>query len=103
MNLINNLINKGVYLHNKIERDNKLTNKNIDQKNFVITGIIEGYTRDQIIEDIENNGGLIKNSISVKIDYLIAGKKAGSKLDKANKIGIKILDKEGLMQLLQKT
>jgi DNA ligase (NAD+) len=61
------------------------------QKTVVITGTLETYTREQIESLIMAQGGKAGSSVSSKTDYLIAGEKAGSKLSKAQELGIKIL------------
>ncbi|MCD7803708.1 MAG: NAD-dependent DNA ligase LigA [Oscillospiraceae bacterium] len=67
---------------------------------FVITGTLPTYTRDEAKKLIEDNGGTVKSSVSKKTDYLVAGEEAGSKLTKAQELGIKIIDESGLMGLL---
>ncbi|MFA5916630.1 MAG: NAD-dependent DNA ligase LigA [Candidatus Gracilibacteria bacterium] len=63
-------------------------------KRFCVTGSFDGYTRDQIIEVIEKEGGEFIGSVSKKLDFLIAGKDAGSKLKKANDLGVKVVGLE---------
>ena len=60
-------------------------------KTLVVTGTLEKYTREEIEALIEQHGGRAANSISKKTDYLIAGEKAGTKLDKARKLGARII------------
>lgn len=60
-------------------------------KTFVITGALEGFTRSQAKARIEANGGKVTGSVSRKTDYLLAGEKAGSKLTKAQKLGVPVL------------
>ena len=60
-------------------------------KTFVLTGSLEKYTRDEASEIIENFGGKTSGSVSKKTDYVLAGDEAGSKLKKANDLGIKII------------
>lgn len=61
-------------------------------KTFVLTGILNSFTREEAEEKITNFGGNVTSSVSKKTDYVLAGEKAGSKLDKAKTLGIKILD-----------
>jgi DNA ligase (NAD+) len=61
-------------------------------KTFVLTGSLSNFTREEAEEKIINFGGNVTSSVSKKTDYVLAGEKAGSKLDKANELGIKILD-----------
>jgi DNA ligase (NAD+) len=58
---------------------------------FVITGTIEGVSRDELKEIILKNGGILTDSVSKNTDYLIVGTQPGSKLDKAQKSGVKII------------
>ena len=58
------------------------------------------FSREQLITKIERFGGQVKNTISKNIDYLIVGDKAGSKLEKAKKLGTNILKEEELLNLL---
>lgn len=69
-------------------------------KTFVLTGTLVGMTRDQAQKLIEDQGGKVTGSVSAKTDYVIAGEKAGSKLDKAQSLGIKILDEQQFLALL---
>ena len=61
-------------------------------KSFVITGTLPSLSRKAAKEYIQEHGGKVLNSVSAKTDYLLAGEKAGSKLDKANALGVAILD-----------
>ena len=60
-------------------------------KVFVVTGTLLNYTRDSIVEEIEKYGGKVASSVSKKTDFLLAGEKAGSKLEKAIKLGVQVL------------
>ena len=65
---------------------------------FVITGTIEGMTRDQVKKEVQDRGGKVLSSVSKKLDVLIAGDNAGSKYDKAQGFGIEIWDQEKLKE-----
>lgn len=67
----------------------------------VVTGTVEGYTRDSAKEAIIRRGGKSTGSVSKKTDFLVAGENAGSKLEKAEQLGVKILDAEGFAVLLR--
>lgn len=69
-------------------------------KTFVITGTLPTMTRDEAKELIQSAGGKVTGSVSSKTDYLVAGEKAGSKLIKAEKLEIEILDETALQNLV---
>jgi len=69
-------------------------------KTFVVTGTLPTLTRDEAKMLIEAAGGKVAGSVSKKTDYLIAGEAAGSKLDKAQQLGITVLDEAGLRALV---
>jgi DNA ligase (NAD+) len=69
-------------------------------KTFVITGTLDGLSREDAKAEIENRGGKVTSSVSKKTDYLVAGEAPGSKLDKANDLGVEVLDEAGLQKLL---
>ena len=66
-------------------------NEYIKGKVFVLTGTLDKYSRAGASEIIEKFGGRVSSSVSKKTDYVLAGAEAGSKLDKANKLGVKII------------
>ena len=63
---------------------------------FVVTGTLEGFTRDEVKEQLEALGAKVSGSVSAKTSALIAGAEAGSKLDKANEKGVPVLDEAAL-------
>ena len=69
-------------------------------KTFVLTGTLPNLSRDNAKEMIENAGGKVSGSISKKTDFVVAGTDAGSKLDKAQELGLMILDEAALIELL---
>ena len=69
-------------------------------KTFVLTGALEGYTRDAAAKLIEARGGRVSSSVSKKTDYVVAGSDAGSKLAKAESLGVTILDGEQFGSML---
>lgn len=68
------------------------TDSPIAGKTFVLTGTLPGYTRDEASAIIEAHGGKVTSSVSKKTDYVLAGADAGSKLEKAEKLGVKVID-----------
>jgi DNA ligase (NAD+) len=71
-------------------------------KTFVVTGTLEKYGRDEIEELITQLGGRAASSVSKNTDYVVAGEKAGSKLDKAKALGIPILTEDDFQKLVGK-
>ncbi|MGE3166107.1 MAG: NAD-dependent DNA ligase LigA [Planctomycetota bacterium] len=70
-------------------------------KTFVVTGTLESMTRDAALDAIRARGGRVSASVSTQTDYLVAGAKAGSKLAKAEKLGIEIVDEARFLELLK--
>ncbi|HWO35158.1 MAG TPA: NAD-dependent DNA ligase LigA, partial [Candidatus Acidoferrum sp.] len=69
-------------------------------KTFVLTGTLAHFTRDEAKKMIEEAGGKVTGSVSKKTDYVVAGADAGSKLDKAKDLGVKVIDEKEMHQLL---
>lgn len=69
-------------------------------KSFVLTGRLENFKRDEAAKEIEARGGIVKGSVSKKTDFVIVGEDAGSKLAKAEELGIKILSEEEFEKML---
>lgn len=66
---------------------------------FVLTGTLPAMTRDEARTMIESHGGKVTGSVSKNTDYVVAGEAAGSKLDKAQKLGVPVIDEAGLLDL----
>jgi DNA ligase (NAD+) len=70
---------------------------------FVLTGTLPTLSREQAKEIIESAGGKVSGSVSKKTSYIVAGEDAGSKLEKAQQLGVPILDEPGFIALLSTT
>ncbi|ENW3647336.1 DNA ligase (NAD(+)) LigA, partial [Neisseria gonorrhoeae] len=75
-------------------------NKAVAGKTFVLTGTLPTFKRDQAQALIEAAGGKVSGSVSKKTDYVVAGEAAGSKLEKANALGVSVLSEAELLTLL---
>ena len=96
--IINNIIEFGVKWDDQAQ--NVTNDQKLNQQTFVVTGTLENFSRDEIKELIENNGGKVSGSVSKKTSYVIIGDNPGSKADKAVELGVKIINEEQLMELL---
>jgi DNA ligase (NAD+) len=79
----------------KVERSDKLAGKTI-----VATGTLENFSREQIKEAIVKAGGRAASSVSKKTDFVLAGENAGSKLAKAEKLGVKVISEQEFMRMI---
>ena len=80
----------------KKQRGTKLSGKT-----FVLTGTLTNYTRDQAKKMIEDAGGRVSGSVSKKTDFVVAGSDAGSKLDQAKELGVKVIDEKEMEELVR--
>jgi len=69
-------------------------------KQFVLTGRLTSFTRDEARALIEARGGRVNSSVSKKTDYVVAGEEAGSKLDKAQELGVVVIDEAAFQKML---
>ncbi len=74
--------------------------KTLDGLTVVVTGSLAGFSRDEAKEAIVSRGGKAAGSVSKKTDFVVAGDNAGSKADKAEQLGVPILDEDGFRRLL---
>jgi DNA ligase (NAD+) len=70
-------------------------------KAFVLTGTLPTLKRNEAADRIKNAGGKLSGSVSKKTDFVVAGEEAGSKLDKARELGVKVIDEAALLALLE--
>lgn len=99
--LIERLAELGVNMETVQTEQNKNTSAKLDGLTFVITGTLEGMTRDEAKELILANGGKVASSVSKKTSCLLAGEKAGSKLTKAEDLGVRVISLDELNDLLK--
>jgi DNA ligase (NAD+) len=83
------------------EMSNKVINQQISGKTFVLTGTLKSMSRDEAKAKIKALGGDVSGSVSKNTDYVLAGEEAGSKLDKAQEIGVRILSEEEFLKMVQ--
>ena len=69
-------------------------------KTFVVTGTLESLSRSEATRAIESRGGRVTGSVSKKTDYVVAGEKPGTKLDRARELGVAVLDEEAFRAFL---
>ena len=81
--------------------DKKKISGQLSGKSFVITGTLSSMTRDEVRELIEKQGGKVASTVSKNIDILVVGKDAGSKLDKAKKLGIELWDEDKFFSIIK--
>jgi DNA ligase (NAD+) len=97
--LVEKLREKGV----RMEQDpseRRATGGPLEGKTFVLTGTLPSLTRDEAAAMIKAAGGKVTNSVSANTDYLVAGESPGSKLAKAEELGVEIVEEAGLRRLL---
>lgn len=83
------------------EKEIKLASETLSGQTFIISGVFEKFSRDELKDIIEQNGGKILSSISAKLSYLVAGDNMGpAKLEKAQKLNIPIISDEDLLKMI---
>ncbi len=97
---INRLRDAGVQME-LIEKENPNATEKLLGKIFVVSGVFENFSRDELKKAIEDNGGKVGSSISAKTDFVIAGENMGpAKLEKAQKLGVNIISESDFVNLL---
>lgn len=95
---INKLISAGV---NTVDNETgEIQDRRFSDMVFVLTGTLEGFTRSEASKIIESFGGKTSSSVSKKTDYVLAGSEAGSKLEKAQKLGIRIISEDKFKDMI---
>lgn len=98
--IMDRMIESGVRII--VEKDNdEPESLALGGKKFVLTGTLENMTRNDAKKAIQAAGGKVTGSISKNTDYLVAGESPGSKIDKAEKLGVQIIDEQELRKLLE--
>ena len=95
--LIESLKNAGVNMNSL----SVVTDARFDGKTFVLTGTLTSFTRAEASKIIENFGGKTSSSVSKKTSYVLAGETAGSKLDKANSLGVTVISEEQFKEMIK--
>lgn len=98
IDLINKLENAGV---NTTSLEEENTDNRFENKTFVLTGTLSKYTRDEAGNIIEKFGGKTSSSVSKKTSYVLAGEDAGSKLTKAQSLGIEVITEEQFEEMIK--
>ena len=94
------MLNEFKNLGFEFKNDNVLKTDELQGKTFVLTGTLTTMTRDEAGDKIKMKGGKTSSSVSKNTSYVVAGANPGSKLDKAEKLGVIILDEEGFLKLI---
>ncbi|HKK26052.1 MAG TPA: NAD-dependent DNA ligase LigA [Gracilimonas sp.] len=95
--IVNKLEKHGLQFEKEEE---ELASSVFEGKKFVLTGSLPTYTRKEATDLIEKHGGKTASSVSRNTDYVLAGESAGSKLDKANKLGVPVLDESQFREMI---
>ena len=93
---IQRLFEQGVTI---LEQESSALSANLKGLTFVLTGTLEHYTRPEMSELIEKHGGKVSSSVSKNTSFVLAGAEAGSKLDKAKALGVKIISEEDILKM----
>jgi len=97
--VIDRLMSAGVSL--KVSQTSEIRDGQLSGKTVVVTGTLESFTRQEAEAAIQKAGGRSSSSVSKNTDYVVAGNEAGSKLAKAEKLGITVLNNDQFKELLE--
>ncbi|MCK9478536.1 MAG: NAD-dependent DNA ligase LigA [Firmicutes bacterium] len=95
------IVNKLRFAGVELTYENNKSDNRFAGKTFVLTGTLPTFKREQAAAEIESRGGKVSSSVSKKTDYVVAGSEAGGKLAKAQELGIKIVDEDEFISMLQ--
>ena len=98
INLLNQLKSYGF----AFKKDIKTSKSYLSGNTFVITGTLDNYSRQDVVDILESDGGTVTTSVSKNTDYLIYGSKPGSKFEKAKTLGVQTLDETNFKELISK-
>ena len=98
INLLNQLKNYGF----AFKKDIKTSKSYLSGNTFVITGTLDNYSRQDVVDILESYGGTVTTSVSKNTDYLIYGSKPGSKFEKAKTLGVQTLDETNFKELISR-
>ena len=98
INLLNQLKNYGF----AFKKDIKTSKSYLSGNTFVITGTLDNYSRQDVVDILESYGGTVTTSVSKNTNYLIYGSKPGSKFEKAKTLGVQTLDETNFKELISK-
>ena len=91
-----------IYITKDSLSEKKSVSSDFSGKTFVLTGTLSTMSRDEAKEKIRAMGGNVSSSVSTNTDFVIAGENPGSKLDNAEKMGVKIIDEDSFVKMLTK-
>jgi len=95
---LDRILEAGVVVEPMPEKKERLP---LEEKTFVFTGELEAFTRDEARKKVEEQGGRVTSSVSGETDFVVAGANPGSKLEKARKLGVRVLGEKAFLELLR--